>query len=294
MTYFGGAPGVSYSADWWAKVYALFETSFPGLPAGVERAAAVGVPWPSVTTPFVWFDGEEAVSHVGVLMQPMRLNGEDRLVAGIHAVCTRPSHRGRGLARRLLAEACAFADAHTPLSELSTDDPPIYTGHGFRVTPTYRFVASRAAPAAVEVRPLRPASVSADLRLLQDLLRRRAPASSRWGTREPGWLVLTDAALSRRLDAVFAWLPQHDAVIAWEAVGEDQHILDVIAAQLPPKEAVLGALPPARGRVLWSFCPDLLDPEAQPEALPATSGAFMTRGPWPKLDPFGVSPLWEH
>jgi hypothetical protein len=72
MSYFGGAPGVSYSADWWAKVYALFETSFPGLPAGVERAAAVGVPWPSVTTPFVWFDGEEAVSHVGVLMQPMR------------------------------------------------------------------------------------------------------------------------------------------------------------------------------------------------------------------------------
>jgi hypothetical protein len=136
--------------------------------------------------------------------------------------------------------------------------------------------------------------VSADLQLLQDLLRRRAPASSRWGTREPGWLVLTDAALSRRLDTVFVHLPQHDAVIAWEAVGEDQHILDVIAAQLPPKEAVLGALPPARGRVLWSFCPDLLDPEAQAEALPATSGAFMTRGPWPKLDPFGVSPLWEH
>ncbi|MBK9647816.1 MAG: GNAT family N-acetyltransferase [Deltaproteobacteria bacterium] len=103
MTFFGGAPGVSYSPDWWAKVYALFETSFPGLPAGVERAGAVGVPWPSVTTPFVGFDGDEAVSHVGVLMQPMRLNGEDRLVAGIHAVCTRPSHRGRGLARRLLA-----------------------------------------------------------------------------------------------------------------------------------------------------------------------------------------------
>ena len=135
MSYFGGAPGVSYSADWWAKVYALFETSFPGLPAGVERAAAVGVPWPSVTTPFVWFDGEEAVSHVGVLMQPMRLNGEDRLVAGIHAVCTRPSHRGRCLARRLLAGAWAFAVAPTPLRELSTDRPPYYTDHAIPLPP---------------------------------------------------------------------------------------------------------------------------------------------------------------
>ena len=294
MTFFGGAPGVSYSPDWWAKVYALFETSFPGLPAGVERAGAVGVPWPSVTTPFVGFDGDEAVSHVGVLMQPMRLNGEDRLVAGIHAVCTRPSHRGRGLARRLLAEACAFADLHTPLSELSTDDPPIYTGHGFRVTQTYRFVASPAARVPVTARPLRPASLNADLQLLRASLRRRAPASSRWGTREPGWLVLTDAALSRRLDTVFVHLPEHDAVIAWEAAGDDQHILDVIAAKLPPRELVLSALPPARGRVLWSFCPDLFDAEATPEAVPAANGAFMTRGPWPKLGPFGVSPLWEH
>ena len=294
MTYFGGAPGGSYTADWWAKVYALYETSFPGLPVGITRAGAVGVQWPSTTTPFVWFDGEEAVSHVGVLMQPMRINGEDRLVAGFHAVCTRPTHRGRGLARRLLAAACAFADQHTPLSELSTDDPPIYTGHGFRVTPTFRFVASPVAQVPVTARPLRPASVAADLFLLREHLSRRAPASSRWGTREPGWLVLTDAALSRRLDTVFWHLPEQDVVIAWETVGDDQHILDVIAARLPPREVVLGALPPTRGRVLWSFCPDLLDPEATPEALPAAHGAFMTRGPWPSLGPFGVSPLWEH
>jgi predicted N-acetyltransferase YhbS len=294
MTFFGGAPGVTYSPDWWAQVYALYETSFPGLAAGIERAGAVGARWPSTTTPFVCFDGDEAVSHVGVLMQPIRLNGEDHLVAGIHAVCTRPSHRGRGLARRLLAEACAFADQHTPLSELSTDDPPIYTGHGFRVTQTHRFVACPAARIPVTVRPLRPASVEADLHTLRALLERRAPASSRWGTREPGWLVLTDAALSRRLDTVFAWLPDHDAVVAWEAVGDDHHILDVIAARLPPREVVLSALPPARGRVVWTFCPDLLDPEATPEAVPAAQGAFMTRGPWPDLGPFGVSPLWEH
>ncbi|MCK6521801.1 GNAT family N-acetyltransferase [Myxococcota bacterium] len=294
MRYFGGAPGERYPADFWAQVYALYETSFPGLPAGIQRAEAVGVPWPTNTTPFTLFDGDEAVSHVGVLMQPMRLGGEDRLVAGFHAVCTRPSHRGRGLARRLLAEACAFADARTPLSELSTDDPPIYTGHGFRVTQTYRFVASPAAPSSVVCRPLRPSSVAADLELLRGLLRRRAPASSRWGTLEPGWLVLTDAALSRRADTVFWSLPEHDAVIAWEAVGDDLHVLDVIAARLPPREVILGALPPTRGRVLWSFAPDLLDPEASPEPVPAANGAFMTRGPWPSLGPIGVSPLWEH
>lgn len=294
MTYFGGAPGATYSAAWWAKVYALFETSFPGLPAGIARAEAAGVPWPSVTTPFALFDGDEAVSHVGVLLQPMRVDGEDRLVAGVHAVCTRPSHRERGLARRLLREACAFADQHTPLSELSTDDPPIYTGHGFRVAEVCRFVAGPAAPSVVITRPLRPSASEADLTLLRGLLRRRAPASSRLGTREPGWLVLTDAALSRRLDTVFWHLPEHDAVIAWEASGDDVHVLDVIAPRLPPREVVLSALPPRRGRVLWSFSPDLLDPEATPEPIPASSGAFMTRGPWPSLGPIGLSPLWEH
>jgi GNAT superfamily N-acetyltransferase len=295
MQAFGGRPGRLYGAAWWRAVHMLYEEAFPGLPAGIARAAAVGVGWADVTTPFALFDGDRCVAHVGVLSHRMRLGGRSVSIAGVHAVCTTADRRRRGLCRRLLTDALAWADRHHELAKLATDDPEVYAGHGFRQEPQWRFEAS-ARPSPVRARPLRPSSVPGDAALLADSLARRAPVSAVCATDEPGWLFTIDAALGARLDRVLWHLPDHDAVIAAEVRAGVLWVLDVVASRLPPAGAVLGAVALPFERAVWAFTPDRLDPAARPVPVSVEAeGVFMVRGAWPDLgQPYGVSPLWEH
>ncbi|MEZ5064023.1 MAG: GNAT family N-acetyltransferase [bacterium] len=288
----GGAPGTAWSADRWRRVHDLFETSFPGLSAGIERAAAVGMHWAEVTTPFVWYEGEDPICHVGVLEHPVLLAGEPTTVAGIHAVCTRPDRRGRGLARRVLGAALEWIDARHALTKLHTDVPAIYARHGFRPQPTFRFRACVAADATVERRLLRPLSNADDLALLTRTLARRAPASEVFATRDPGWLTLIDAALRRELDTTFWHVPAHAAIVAHRTTAQGVHLHDVIAPTLPPASAIV---PPGASSAWWTFAPDRFDPAAEPEPCPPVDGVLLVRGDWPETSsPIGISPLWEH
>ncbi|MCB9792686.1 MAG: GNAT family N-acetyltransferase [Alphaproteobacteria bacterium] len=290
---YAARPGQDYDADWWAAVHVLYEEAFPGLPAGIERAATLGWPWPEMTTPFALFEGARCVAHVGLLMHPILVGGARVEVAGIHAVCTAGDRRRRGLCRQLLSEALAFADARCPLAKLCTDDPPVYSGHGFRVTPTWRFRSQLQPAAGVRRRRLLPLSHPEDAALLRDLLARRAPVSHHFASADSGWLVGIDAALSRlvnRLD----YLPEHDAIVCIDDAAERSLVVEVIAETLPPAEVVLGVAEDPAKPALWTFTPDRFEPEALPEPTPEAQGGFMVRGDWPVAAPFGLSPLWEH
>lgn len=292
-TYFGGLPGTTYDRAWWGAVHALFDEAFPGLPAGIARAAAVGVDWADVTTPFAVFEGERCVAHVGVLAHPVVLRGRRVVVAGVHAVCTAADRRRQGLCRATLGDALAWADGWSHVAKLNTDDPPVYAGAGFRAVPNWRFRSAVSPVSGVRARLMAPGSVPADAELLRGQLACRAPVSAIVDTGDPGWLFTIDAALSRRLDRCLWHLPDHDAIVAIEHVGGERRVLDVVAERMPPASVVLGVGGPTPA--VWSFTPDLLDPDATPERVPEREGVFMVRGDWPDdLGAFGVSPLWEH
>lgn len=295
MKRFGERPGSDYDGRWWRAVRQLYEEAFPGLPAGIDRAGRLGARWTEVSTPFALFEADRCVCHVGVISHPMRLLGRDVRVAGIHAVCTAADRRRRGLCRDALTRALDWADRTHDVVKLHTDVPAVYTGHGFRTSPTWRFRATARPAATVEKRLLRPSQEPADASLLADRLACRVPVSDRCATADPGWLVTIVAALSGRLDQAFWWLPDHDAVIAFDEKRDFTLVVDVIAAVLPPPEAILAAAPDPQRPALWSFSPDRIDPAAEPVRAPARIGSFMVRGAWPaELVRFGVSPFWEH
>lgn len=287
MQLVGGQPGTHYDPGWWSRVHALFDEGFPGLPRKIVRAHGVSASWEEMTTPFVAFDGDRAVCHVGVLEHPMVVGGERLVAAGLHAVCTAADRRGQGLARQTLAAALEWVDARYVLSKLHTDLPDVYRPHGFVERPTYRWRASRRSE-RVEARPLRPEADPRDLDLLWRLLERRAPVSEACATAESGWLVVMDAVLSGRIDGGLWLLPGHDAIVGYDVKDGRATVTDVIAERLPSAAVVVGAAPvPVAG---WAFSPDLFEAGAVQE--PADMG-LMVRGPWPG-DDLGISPLWEH
>jgi GNAT superfamily N-acetyltransferase len=291
----GGRPGTDYDSTFWQAVYRLYREAFPRLPAAIERAEAAGASWARPTTPFVLFAGSEAVAHVGVLEHPMWIDGTLHTIAGIHAVCTRSDRRRQGLARRLLHEALAWADARYPLSKLHTDLPEVYAPHGFRPLPLFRFRSTREPARGVDKRLLTPSQRPEDAALLRSLLAQRTPVSQRCCSAEPGWMVIIDAAILGVLDTQLWYLPQHHAIVGvGDAESGEPLITEVIATELPPAEVVLAALPEP-GPARYAFSPELLDPGARPVPAPREAGLLMLRGDWPKtLPPLGISPLWEH
>lgn len=291
----GARLGTTYGPDFWAAVYGLYEEAFPGLPARIELARRAGIHWEALTFPFAHLEGDRCLAVVGVLEHPLILGGEHVRVAGIHAVCTAAARRRQGLCRSLLREALAWADARYPLAKLHTDDPEVYAGQGFTVRPTFRFRSVRAPGPAPEARLLEPSRDAAHRALLAGLLARRSPPSRRLATADPGWLPTTVAALTGQLDQGLWYLPEHEAVVGLQEEGDEVLITEVIAESLPPAEALLGHAARGGRPVVWTFCPELLEPEAEPVPTPRSQGVLMTRGPWPEdAGPVGVSPLWEH
>jgi hypothetical protein len=65
----------------------------------------------------------------------------------------------------------------------------------------------------------------------------------------------------------------------------------LVGPALPPLADVLAMVPDPFDRVVYGFCPDLLDPDAVLE--PVLTGAFQVRGRWPD-GPIAIPPCWEH
>jgi predicted N-acetyltransferase YhbS len=137
------------------RLFPLLERCFPGFAAQEQAARAIGMRWEEASTPFLYEEGGEIISHVGLLPLPLVFLGREVAVGGIHAVATDPAHRRRGRYRALMAEALAFAKERYATVQLTTAAPELYTPFGFRVIPEHRFVGALAKPASAwGVRPL--------------------------------------------------------------------------------------------------------------------------------------------
>lgn len=276
-----------------AAIHALLDATWPGLSARVRLAASLGWDWHAVSTPFARFVGDEAVGHVGLIDVPVVIDGEELVFAGLHAVCVRPEHRGRGLARALLAEALAAADERGATAVLYTDKPGVYTPHGFRVVPQHFAIVDRPAWRGGRLVPLAHTRPD-DVARVAAAVAGRAPLSRVFASRDPGWLFGIDECLasggfSRLYDA-----PELGAVVAFETRGDEVLLLDVVAAELPPLDAVLAALP-GDGPVTLCFSPDRFD--ASPRWVEGAwdGDRLLVRGPLAvEARRFMAPPLMHH
>jgi GNAT superfamily N-acetyltransferase len=284
-----GRPGRDYDPTFWQALHTLQDRIWPQMSARIEVARKLGVQWEAETTPFAWVEEGCALAHVGVIAHPLRLLGENRVVAGIHAVCVDPEARGRGLGRRCMEAALGWIDERFDLAKLSTAIPAFYDRWGFSAIPTHRFIAQRAGGGG----PARPATLN-DTTQIRALLSTRAPTSNVYATREPGWLPIINLALQGRLPGGVLVVPQRDFLIVARKRGEVLHLDDVVGPTLPGLDEVLAAIPFGFERVIYGFTPDRLDPGARSQPVPLEEGVMQVRGTWPKLPPFAVSSVWEH
>ena len=284
-----GRPGADYDATFWRALHALQDRIWPQLSSRIEAARKLGVHWEAETTPFAWFEEKRALAHVGVIAHPLRLLGEHRVVAGIHAVCTDPDARGGGLGRRCMEAALDWIDERFDLAKLSTAIPDYYTRWGFSAVPTHRFVAHHAGGGG----PARPATLD-DTAQIRALLSAHSPTSDVYATRESGWLPIINLALQGRLPNGVLVVPQRDFLIVARQQGEDLHLDDVVGPELPGLGEVLAAIPFHFNRVIFGFTPDLLEPGACPDPVSVDEGVMQIRGAWPTLPPFAVPSIWEH
>lgn len=270
-------------------ILALLDRVFPGLAPAVRQAQAWGADWFEASTPFVSEAAGQVAGVVGVIELPLRVSGRDRVVAGVHAVCVDPLHRGRGHLRRAMEPALAFVDARYDAVILWAEEPDIYRRWGFRSVTEHAFAAdlppSPGPPRAVTLDPSRPA----DLARLTAALAARAPVSEASGTRDPGWHFLVALALSSSLHQRVHLLPDVGlgcVVVAAPAEGA-LRLYDVVAPAIPPLDTILDHLGHAGGRVEVLFTPDRLSaPGLAP--IPHPDPGLMVRG---DLDPEALGPF---
>ena len=284
---------MSYPEDESARtaIIDLIGSVWPHVPPSLAQARAWGAEWFDVSTPFVRWDGGRPLTVVGVLRMPMRVNGRDVELAGIHGVCTRASHRGLGHFRTAITEALRFAETFSETAILWTEQPAIYEPFGFRrVQERISTLDVDAPPLAGGARRLdldRPG----DLELLRSMLASREPVSDRLATREPGWHFVIDLALHGSLAPPLVHLPELDAIVLAEDRGRALRIHDVVAPRLPALHAIVAHLGGAPWGVELALTPDRLCART-PESVPHdATDVLMVRGPLDVAPPIALSTM---
>jgi GNAT superfamily N-acetyltransferase len=282
-----------------ARLAELFGRVWPGLPGAVARAEALGASWTAASTPFVAWEGGRAIAHVGLIELPLVVAGHPRRVASIHAVCTDPERRGRGLAAALLRQALDACRGRFDTVILTTLIPEFYVPFGFRPVREHVFV--RTLPAVAPGPGGRPLTdTPQDAARLRRLLARRAPVSARLGSLENGTVFLVDLMLTWGDLTRVRYHPDLEAVTVHEVRGRALVLYDVVAAALPALPALAAALGAGAERVVTLFAPDHLgdgfvaEPwdRARAEALGDDWFAgLMAHGPFPEDEPLMLPPL---
>ena len=262
------------------RVFSLLDLAFPGLPARKRAVEPFGLRWDEVSTPFLLTEGDQPVTHVGVLEVPMVVAGRDTLVGGIHAVCTHPDHRRRGYYRLVMEEALAWCDERYATLMLLAGSPELYEPFGFRVVRESRFVGPVRRPArAPDGQRLRQLDLHQpdDLRCLHRLLDERAPVSRRLGVvREHGVFVFNQATEPM-------WYAEDlDAILCVEVKEATLCLYDLVATRIPTLQQVIDRIDSPIERVEVYFAPDQLDAPLSPEPHVVDGDSWlMVRGEFP-------------
>jgi predicted N-acetyltransferase YhbS len=290
-------PGLVFRSDYlgdtaaWRALADLLDETF-----GIDITALDRLGGPDPTSvPFAWFDATgTCIANITAFSLPLVIGGTFVRAAGLQSGAVRPSHRGQGLFRDVMAAALEHCDAEGfEAVALLTDKPDLYPRYGFRKLAQHRF--SGAAPMGGRVSPVRRLHIGseADIALLSRLLDGRRPVSDRFAPLRQQEMFLFNASLmpDLRLDL----MEEHDAVIAWQA-GENGsfELLDIVGAGIPGLADVLASLRVSPSRVTVHFAPDHLGWEGEAVVDGGDMVLMLRAAPDLRPDePFALAPMAE-
>jgi predicted N-acetyltransferase YhbS len=267
----------------------LFGRVWPALPGAIARAERLGFSWAAVSTPFVRREGDRVIGHAGVVELALVVGGGLRRLGSVHAVCSDPERRGRGVGRALMEELLAGCAGRFDTLVLTTAIPDFYRRFGFEPVGEHAFV--RALPPARRASAPRGrvlTEAADDVALLRRLLASRAPVSERIGALD-GDVVFVIALLLTWGD--FSRVHYHadlDVVTVHEVRERTLVLYDVVGAVIPPLSALARAIGADTDRVMTFFVPERLGKAFQAEPWDAARAAahgdawfagLMVRGP---------------
>jgi GNAT superfamily N-acetyltransferase len=238
------------------KLFDLVEITFPGLSSLVECGRKLGTSWEAVSTPFIRFHDDQAITHVGVLEIPMYIMGQRITVGGIHGVATHPEFRRRGYYREVMNEVLQYCDQHYETLVLTTLQPEIYLPFGFRVIEEYIFKIQCSYRGSRDGFRILNLENIADVKLLHRLLETRVPVSNIVGVVEEKAVFFVNEG-SRPL----YYAEDLDLIACMEIEDNRLHIFDLVTTQMYPLAKILDRIPQTIEEVVVYFSPELLNVE---------------------------------
>jgi len=272
----------------------LLEESFPGMKSNISRCEILGFPWAS--KPFFKEEKGEVLAHVGFLEYPMLIEGQWHKAGALHAICTKATHRGRGLASQLIQEVLKWAKDQYEFVVLFTEIPKFYEQLSFKSVQEYRFHLTCKRPSGTK--SLQPLTFPDNNDLFLRCFQNRSPVSNRLWVKDTGTL-----ASYNTLFATFPiywslnYSPAIDGILSYQLEDKTLHLFDIIASEIPSLDMILDHIPAAIDEIYFYFSPDLLTNAAIAEPVCCDkknmdfSGYLMAHGNWPKCKPFMISPL---
>jgi len=266
----------------------LLEESFPGIKANIARCETLGFPWSS--KPFLKEEKGEILSHVGFLEYPMLSEGKWYNAGALHAICTKDTHRGQGLARELIQEALQWAKNRYEFVILFTEIPKFYEKLSFHYIQEYRFRLACRCPKGSQ--SLKPVIFPEDNALFLQIFFSRTPISDHLWVKDNG-------AISS-FNTLFGTFPIYwslyysssiNGFISFLLNDKTLHLFDIIASTIPSLDLILDHLPTEIEEIYFYFSPDRLSHATTAEPYLYDNGHFMVHGNWLTLKPFMISPL---
>src|SRR5690606_14881923 len=206
--------------------------------------------------------------------------GREIDVGAIHAVCTHPRARHRGLATRLVGEALAASEAAGHTAQiLFAVDSGFYARWVFRPLRTHVFVGR--APRVA--RPHRAVALDLqaepDRALLYRFLADRAPTSEQWFVREPARLFVLNQVIQTPVERSIVHVPSLDAIVVYRRVEDLLYLEDVVARRMPSLEEIVASVAGPVRNVVVQFAPDRLPHASLRPDLWGDVDTMMVRGP---------------
>jgi GNAT superfamily N-acetyltransferase len=260
-------------------LFNLLEIVFPGLGLTqvAEQACKLGASWESASTPFMRFEDNIAVTHVGVLEIPMYLMGELVTVGGVHGVATHPEYRRRGYYREVMEEVLDYCDRRYKTLVLTTSQPELYEPFGFRYVQEHMFVAKCNSKGGTHGLRSLNTDNNNDINLLNRLLETREPVSYVLGVVKAKALF---CVIESRNPLFYA--EDIDVLACMNIEGNKLQLFDLVGKKLCSLQALLERILHPIEEVEIYFSPDLLHIEAQ--AFPHRLNGddyLMVRGEFP-------------
>jgi predicted N-acetyltransferase YhbS len=211
------------------SLFHCLDACFGGIKKTAQEVRRLGYLWEAVSKPFVVLEQGNVVAHAGVIEIPVVMEGNRKMFAAIHAVCTHPDHRKKGFGKQVIREALEHCKERYENVLLFTSIPTFYEPFGFQVVPEHYFQATGLGKKKkkFELIPLK-ADLLEHVTLFQRLVSNRVPLSEVFSFLESGILAF-NALTAYPMFRDLYYCPDLDSLIVYQQNKQGLHIFDLIS-----------------------------------------------------------------